>query len=56
MIALAALVIVANLSNTRATVEKRILQVMCRWRNRHRHTPNHHFHDRTIVVIDALLE
>ena len=56
MIAFATFIVVAHLANTRTTVEQRMLQSMDGRRHRRRNTPKHHLHDRTIVVIDALVK
>lgn len=56
MIALPALVIIADLTNSRTPVKQPIFEVVSRWTNRRRDAPQHHFEDRAIIIIDALME
>jgi len=51
MIAFAALIIVSHLPNAWATVKQRILQAVNGRRHRRRNAPQHHLHNRTVVVI-----
>ena len=56
MIALAPLVVVADLAHAQAAVEQRRFEAMTRWRHRPWNTPDHHFDDRSIVIVDALVK
>src|ERR1700733_1386416 len=56
VVTFATLVVVSHFANARATVEQRIFHFMERRRHRRRNAPQHHFHDRSVVMIDALIE
>jgi hypothetical protein len=56
MIAFAAFIIVSNLPQPRTAMEQRIFQAVGGWRDRGRNPLEHHFRDRTIVIVDPLVE
>jgi hypothetical protein len=56
MIALATLVVVTDLPHARPTVKQRVFEAVRRRGNRRRYPPEHHLHDRTVVIVDALME
>jgi hypothetical protein len=56
MVAFAAFIIVPDLANARSSIEQRIFQPMHRWRNWRGNPPQHHLNDRTVIVVDPLME
>jgi hypothetical protein len=55
-IAFAALIVVPNLPDAEATVKEAVFKAVPRWWNRRRNTPQNHFHDCAIAILDALME
>jgi hypothetical protein len=56
VIAFTAFIVVTDLANAGTTIKQRIFQAVCSRQNRQRNPPEHHLHDRAIVVIDSLAE
>jgi hypothetical protein len=56
MIAFAALIVVPDLPDAEAAVKKAVFKAVPRCWNRRRNTPQNHFHDCAIAILDALME
>jgi hypothetical protein len=56
MIALATFIVVADLPHAWTPIKQRILQSVARGRNWRRNSPQQHFDDRAVIVVDPLMK